>query len=129
MTERDYLAIGICAGFLVMLYIFAMVVFIIIKKKQRRDKRLREQFLQLPVPQGIGFKSSRILGLDENYLSELARLSTNGRCSKRNKNCRNCVLQNDLSQGHFGFAKKFRQNRKPTKQVSYFSIQHKNFCS
>ena len=59
LTERDYLAIGICAGFLVMLYIFAMIVFIVVKRKQRKDRRLREQFLQLPVPEGIGFKSSR----------------------------------------------------------------------
>ena len=31
---RDYLAIGVCAGFLVVLYIFAMIVFIMIKLKQ-----------------------------------------------------------------------------------------------
>ena len=119
MTEKDYLAIGVCAGFLVTLYIFAMIVFIVIKKKQRRDKRLREQFLQLPIPQGIGFKSSRILGLDEKYLSDLARLSADNRCSKRHKNCHNCELQNFLahSQGHFGFAKKYKPNRKTTKQV------------
>jgi len=73
LTERDYLAIGICAGFLVMLYIFAMIVFIVIKRKQKKDRRLREQFLQLPAPEGIGFKSSRILGLDEQYLTDLAR--------------------------------------------------------
>ena len=73
LTQRDYLAIGICAGFLVMLYIFAMVVFIVMKRKQSKDRRLREQFLQLPAPEGIGFKSSRILGLDEQYLSDLAR--------------------------------------------------------
>jgi len=117
LTERDYLAIGICAGFLVMLYIFAMIVFIVIKKKQRRDKRLREQFLQLPIPQGIGFKSSKILGLDEKYLTDLARLSNDNRCSKRHKNCHNCELHNDLSQGHFGFAKKFKANRKTPKQI------------
>ena len=46
-------------GFLVMLYVFAMIVFIVIKRKQRKDRRLREQFLQLPIPEGIGFKSSR----------------------------------------------------------------------
>ena len=119
LTERDYLAIGVCAGFLVMLYIFAMIVFIVIKKKQRRDKRLREQFLQMPIPHGIGFKSSRILGFDEQYLSDLARLSADNRCSKRHTNCHNCELHNDLShsQGHFGFAKKFKSNRKTTKQV------------
>ena len=33
-THRDYLAIGVCAGFLVVLYIFAMIVFIMIKLKQ-----------------------------------------------------------------------------------------------
>ena len=94
-----------------------MIVFIVIKKKQRRDKRLREQFLQLPIPQGIGFKSSKILGLDEKYLNDLARLSNDNRCSKRHKNCPNCELHNDLSQGHFGFAKKFKSNRKTPKQV------------
>ena len=119
LTERDYLSIGVCAGFLVMLYIFAMIMFIVIKNKQRRDKRLREQFLQLPIPQGIGFKSSRILGLDKKYLSDLARLSADNRCSKRHTNCHNCDLHNDLAQslGHFGFAKKFKSNRKTTKQV------------
>ena len=34
---RDYLAIGVCAGFLVVLYIFAMIVFIMIKLKQVRS--------------------------------------------------------------------------------------------
>ena len=61
LTERDYLAIGICAGFLVMLYIFAMIVFVVIRRKQKKDRRLREQFLQVPAPEGIGFKSSRYL--------------------------------------------------------------------
>merc|ERR1719471_2317371 len=41
-----------------------MIVLIVIKKKQRRDARLREQFLNLPLPTGLGYKSSRILGLD-----------------------------------------------------------------
>ena len=119
LTERDYLAIGICAGFLVMLYIFAMIVFIVIKKNHRREKRLREQFLQLPIPQGIGFKSSRILGLDQKYLADLARLSAGNRCSKRHRNCQNCGLHNELSQskGHFWFAEKYKPNRKTTKQV------------
>jgi hypothetical protein len=119
LTERDYLAIGVCAGFLVMLYIFAMIVFIVIKKKQRRDIRLREQFLQLPIPQGIGFKSSKILGIDAKYMTDLARLSADNRCSKRHKNCRNCELHNELahSQGHFGFAKKYKSNMKTVKQV------------
>ena len=42
-----------------MLYIFAMIVFIVIRRKQKKDRRLREQFLQVPAPEGIGFKSSR----------------------------------------------------------------------
>merc|ERR1719471_1512410 len=41
-----------------------MIVLIVIKKKQRRDARLREQFLNLPLPTGLGYKSSRILGLE-----------------------------------------------------------------
>jgi len=83
LTERDYLAIGVCAGFLVVLYIFAMIVFIMIKLKQRRDKRLREEFLRLPAPPGIGYKSSRILGLEESYLQDMARLATEARRSSR----------------------------------------------
>ena len=116
LTERDYWCL---CRVLVMLCIFAMIMFIIIKRKQQKDKRLREQFLQLPIPQGIGFKSSRILGLDKKYLSDLARLSADNRCSKRHKNCHNCELHNDFahSQGYFGFAKKYKPNRKTTKQV------------
>ena len=83
LTQRDYITIGVscvmcntlmivititlmtpglCAGFLVLLYTFGMIVLIVIKKKQRRDARLREQFLNLPLPSGLGYKSSRILG-------------------------------------------------------------------
>jgi len=104
LTERDYLAIGICAGFLFMLYMFAMIVFIIIKKKQKRDKRLREQFLQLPVPQGIGYKSSRILGLEDSYLTDIAKLANEARHSQRMKNGGKCELHNK-SQGNLPCAK------------------------
>ena len=62
LSQRDYITIGLCAGFLVLLYMFGMIVLIVIKKKQRRDARLREQFLNLPLPSGLGYKSSRILG-------------------------------------------------------------------
>ena len=75
--------------------------------------------MQLPIPQGIGFKSSRILGLDEKYLTDIARLSNENRCSKRHKNCLNCELHGDSSQGHFGFAKKIKSNKKIFKQVTY----------
>ena len=66
ITQRDYITIGICAGFLVLLYLFGMTVLIVIKKKQRRDAMLREQFLNMPLPSGLGYKSSRILGLDSH---------------------------------------------------------------
>lgn len=62
LTQRDYITIGLCAGFLVLLYMFGMIVLIVVKKKQRRDARLREQFLNMPLPTGLGYKSSRILG-------------------------------------------------------------------
>ena len=62
LTQRDYITIGLCAGFLVLLYTFGMIVLIVVKKKQRRDARMREQFLNLPLPSGLGYKSSRILG-------------------------------------------------------------------
>ena len=64
LTEREYLAIGICSGFLLMLYLFAMIIFILIRRRHQRDKRLREQFLNMPLPPGLGYKSSRILGLE-----------------------------------------------------------------
>ena len=62
LTQRDYITIGLCAGFLVLLYMFGMIVLIVVKKKQRRDARLREEFLNMPLPTGLGYKSSRILG-------------------------------------------------------------------
>lgn len=113
LTERDYLAIGICAGFLLMLYLFAMIVFIIIKKKQKRDKRLRDQFLQLPVPQGIGYKSSRILGLEDSYLTDMAKLANEARQSQRMKNGVRCELHNK-SQGNAQCAKKQVRSTEPT---------------
>ena len=33
-----------------LLYIFAMGVLLVMKRKQRRDRRLREQFLNMPLP-------------------------------------------------------------------------------
>jgi hypothetical protein len=77
-----------------MLYLFAMIVFIIVKKKQKRDKRLRDQFLQLPIPEGIGYKSSRILGLEDSYLTDIASLANEARQSQRMKNGIKCELHN-----------------------------------
>ena len=73
LTQRDYITIGLCAGFLVLLYMFGMIVLIVVKKKQRRDARLREQFLNMPLPTGLGYKSSRILG---KYLSPLSPVTS-----------------------------------------------------
>ena len=88
-----------------MLYTFAMIVFIIIKKKQKRDKRLREQFLRLPIPQGIGYKSSRILGLEDSYLTDIAKLANEARHSQRMKNGVKCEVHNKI-QGNNPCAKK-----------------------
>ena len=85
LTERDYLAIGLCAGFLVLLYIFAMIVLIIMKKKQRRDARLREQFLNMPLPSGLGYKSSRILGLEQQQEKNKVELNDEVRYSTKSK--------------------------------------------
>jgi len=85
LTERDYLAIGLCAGFLVLLYIFAMIVLIIMKKKQRRDARLREQFLNMPLPSGLGYKSSRILGLEHGLEKSKVGLNDEVRYSTKSK--------------------------------------------
>eukprot|EP00090_Calanus_glacialis_P029778 TRINITY_DN4782_c0_g1_i1.p1 TRINITY_DN4782_c0_g1~~TRINITY_DN4782_c0_g1_i1.p1 ORF type:complete len:959 (-),score=180.57 TRINITY_DN4782_c0_g1_i1:103-2979(-) len=85
LTERDYLAIGLCAGFLVLLYIFVMIVLIIMKKKQRRDARLREQFLNMPLPSGLGYKSSRILGLEQGQEKNKVGLNDEVRYSTKSK--------------------------------------------
>ena len=100
LTERDFITIGLCAGFLVLLYIFGMVVLIIMKKKQRRDARLREQvphsssnrsfyfvmqFLNLPLPNGLGYKSSRILGLEQQLEKNKAGLNDEVRYSTKSK--------------------------------------------
>ena len=75
------------------------------KKKQKRDKRLREQFLQLPIPQGIGYKSSRILGLEDSYLTDIAKLANEARHSQRMKNGVKCEVHNQI-QGNTTCAKK-----------------------
>ena len=85
LTERDYLAIGVCAGFLIVLYVFAMIVFIMIKMKARQEKQLREEFLQLPAPPGLGYKCSRILGLEDSYMMDMARRQGEGRHSVRSR--------------------------------------------
>ena len=84
-----------------MLYVFAMIVFIVVKRKQRKDRRLREQFLQLPVPEGLGFKSSRLLGLDEQYLTDLAQY-------------RACGVRQGGVEGAWGLVK-WRQGRRSVK--------------
>ena len=38
------------SGFLVLLYMFAMGVLVVMKRKQKRDRLLREQFLNMPLP-------------------------------------------------------------------------------
>jgi len=85
LTQRDYLAIGLCAGFLVLLYVFAMIVLIIMKKKQKRDARLREQFLNMPLPSGLGYKSSRILGLEQGQEQNKVGLNDEVRYSTKSK--------------------------------------------
>ena len=86
LTQRDYLAIGLCAGFLVLLYVFAMIVLIIMKKKQKRDARLREQFLNMPLPSGLGYKSSRILGLEQGQEQNKVGWNNEVRYSTKSKN-------------------------------------------
>ena len=82
LSQRDYLAIGLCAGFLVLLYLFAMVVLVVMKRKQRRDRRLREQFLNMPLPTGLGYKSSRLLGALE---ADKAKFGSEVRYSTKSK--------------------------------------------
>ena len=39
-----------------LLYIFAMGVLVVMKRKQRRDRLLREQFLNMPLPTVLQWK-------------------------------------------------------------------------
>ena len=55
------------------------------KKKQRRDSRLREQFLNMPLPSGLGYKSSRILGLEQGQENKKLGLNDEVRYSTKSK--------------------------------------------
>ena len=55
------------------------------KKKQRRDARLREQFLNMPLPSGLGYKSSRILGLEQQKEKNKVELNDEVRYSTKSK--------------------------------------------
>ena len=55
------------------------------KKKQRRDARLREQFLNMPLPSGLGYKSSRILGLEQQQEKNKVELNDEVRYSTKSK--------------------------------------------
>ena len=46
------------------------------RNKRKRKQRMRQQFLLPPssMPPGLGFKSSRILGLEEAFIPELRRI-------------------------------------------------------
>ena len=47
-----------------------------LRNKRKRKQRIRQQFLLPPssMPPGLGFKSSRILGLEEAFIPELRRI-------------------------------------------------------
>ena len=47
-----------------------------LRNKRKRKQRMRQQFLLPPssMPSGLGFKSSRILGLEEAFIPELRRI-------------------------------------------------------
>ena len=72
----DYIAIGVCVGFLGLVYVVAISIFLMMRNKRKRKQRMRQQFLLPPssMPPGLGFKSSRILGLEEAFIPELRRI-------------------------------------------------------
>ena len=72
----DYIAIGVCVGFLGLVYVVAISIFLMLRNKRKRKQRMRQQFLLPPstMPPGLGFKSSRILGLEEAFIPELRRI-------------------------------------------------------
>ena len=72
----DYIAIGVCVGFLGLVYVVAISIFLMLRNKRKRKQRIRQQFLLPPstMPPGLGFKSSRILGLEEAFIPELRRI-------------------------------------------------------
>ena len=99
LTEREYLAIGICSGFLIMLYLFAMVVFLLIRRRHQRDKRLREEFLNLPLPQGLGHKSSKILGLEDSFNPYFGS-SGNNKMRLSSRSSTHCSIHSRQDQEH-----------------------------
>ena len=72
----DYIAIGVCVGFLGLVYVVAISIFLMLKRKRKRKERIRQQFLLPPstMPPGLGYKSSRILGLEEAFIPELRKI-------------------------------------------------------
>ena len=72
----DYIAIGVCVGFLGLVYVVAISIFLMLKRKRKRKERIRQQFLLPPatMPPGLGYKSSRILGLEDAFIPELRRI-------------------------------------------------------
>ena len=52
----DYIAIGVCVGFLGLVYVVAISIFLMLKRKRKRKERIRQQFLLPPstMPPGLG---------------------------------------------------------------------------
>lgn len=76
LSLSDYVAIGVCVGFLLLVYVVAIAAFLMIKRRRRKKEQIRQQFLLPPsiMPPGLGIKSSRILGLEDAFVPELRRI-------------------------------------------------------
>ena len=107
-----------------LLYIFAMIVLIIMKKKQRRDARLREQFLNMPLPSGPGNKSSKILGLEQREEKNKVELNDEVRYSTKSKSFSQMEpkITRDLARMQNGIADKEEEKIYDITKVNVLSL-------
>ena len=108
-----------------------------LRNKRKRKQRIRQQFLLPPssMPPGLGFKSSRILGLEEAFIPELRRIEPIPNMSEANlarlqrrrqamEEERNARMKAAMEDGQFEHHQR-GYNRQSSNQHSMMSQQHK----
>ena len=134
----DYIAIGVCVGFLGLVYVVAITIFLMLRNKRKRKQRIRQQFLLPPssMPPGLGFKSSRILGLEEAFIPELRRIEPIPNMSEANlarlqrrrqamEEERNARLKAAMEDGQFDHQQRGYNRQSSNQQSMMSSQQHK----
>ena len=134
----DYIAIGVCVGFLGLVYVVAISIFLMLRNKRKRKQRIRQQFLLPPssMPPGLGFKSSRILGLEEAFIPELRRIEPIPNMSEANlarlqrrrqamEEERNARMKAAMEDGQFEHQQRGYNRSSSNQQSMMSSQQHK----